>query len=184
MGEKRPNSARLGGAWRQQSLALLVPPARHREFLQLHALQLFPWRIASRTCSARSVSRSSRLTEAPSDALCLGDFSRVFDARQIPAPQLMALLLQRWSRLCGAGSPEELTAFYDGTEAGLPAAEREQRLAAIDAELLELQRLRRILDRELAGAGIAIDRRADVDPRYRSRARGITVPGVHEAAGA
>ena len=64
-----------------------------------------------------------------------------------------------------AGIEQALNEAYRDLTPGLPAADRQRRLAEIDGELLKLARLEEQAIEAAAEGGLAIDRRPDADPR-------------------
>ena len=90
---------------------------------------------------------------------------RLVDCRGVADDHRMRLAVHVLRPLVLEGFPRELEQHYSTLQPGLPAPERQARLREIDAQLSELEREEENLIRELAGAGVSIDRRPDADPR-------------------
>lgn len=98
------------------------------------------------------------------DIVASAAHGRPIDLRALTADQRVAVLVAALGPVLRVRFREVLADHYGDLAVGLAADDRQARLRAIDAELVALEREEETLIRELAEAGVVVDRRGDASP--------------------
>lgn len=101
----------------------------------------------------------------PDEIVASAAHGRPIDLRALTADQRVAVMVAALGPVLRLRFRELLADHYTGLSVGLAADDRQARLRAIDAEVVALEREEEVLIRELAEAGVTVDRRGDADPR-------------------
>ena len=100
----------------------------------------------------------------PDEIVAAAAHGRPIDLRGLNADQRVAVLVSALGPVLRVRFRELLSEHYGTLTPGLAADERATRLRAIDAEVVSLEREEETLIRELADAGVVVDRRGDASP--------------------